>query len=77
MKGIDNMKAIFKFEGIDCANCALKLENKLNKIEGINNCNINFLSQRIIFDYQNSENLNKAIDFCKDFEDGVILKRIG
>lgn len=71
------MKAIFKFEGIDCANCALKLENKLNKIEGINNCNINFLSQRIIFDYQNNENLNKAIDFCKDFEDGVVLKRIG
>lgn len=71
------MKAIFKFEGIDCTNCALKLENKLNKIEGINNCNINFLSQRIIFDYQNNENLNEAIDFCKDFEDGVILKRIG
>lgn len=71
------MKAVFKIVGIDCANCALKLENKLNKIEGINTCNINFLSQRIIFDYQNNENLNKAIDFCKAFEDGVILKRIG
>ncbi|UQZ34513.1 cadmium-translocating P-type ATPase [Paenibacillus sp. PK3_47] len=29
-------------EGLDCANCALKIENKVKKIEGVSSCSVNF-----------------------------------
>ena len=36
------MKTKFKIEGLDCANCAIELENKLGKMEGIEDVSINF-----------------------------------
>ena len=38
------MKMTFKFDGIDCAVCALKLEEKINKCDCVNSCSINFLA---------------------------------
>lgn len=29
-------------EGLDCANCAMKIENKVNRIEGVSSCSVNF-----------------------------------
>ncbi|MBR3617747.1 MAG: cation transporter, partial [Acholeplasmatales bacterium] len=29
------MTKIIRFKGVDCANCALKLEKKINKIKGV------------------------------------------
>lgn len=66
----------FKFNGIDCAVCALKLEDKIKKLENVNSCEINFLANRMDIDIQNKEDLEKIIEICEDFEDGVTLKRI-
>ncbi len=41
------MKYSFKIKGIDCANCAAKLENEIKKIEGIDLATINFFSERL------------------------------
>ena len=41
------MKKKFKIQGLDCAHCASKLETSLNKISGIDNVTINFLTQKI------------------------------
>ena len=70
------MKMTFKFDGIDCAVCALKLEDKIKKVNGVNSCNINFLANRLDLDLDNKEDLDKIVDICADFEDGVTLKRI-
>ena len=70
------MKMTFKFNGIDCAVCALKLEDKIKKLENVNSCEINFLANRMDIDIQNKEDLEKIIEICEDFEDGVTLKRI-
>lgn len=70
------MKMTFKFDGIDCAVCALKLEDKIKKLENVNSCEINFLANRMDIDIQNKEDLEKIVEICKDFEDGVTLKRI-
>ncbi|WP_277469012.1 MULTISPECIES: heavy metal translocating P-type ATPase [unclassified Paenibacillus] len=29
-------------DGLDCANCAMKIENKVSKIEGVSSCSVNF-----------------------------------
>ena len=70
------MKMTFKFDGIDCAVCALKLEDKIKKLENVNSCEINFLANRMDIDIQNKEDLEKIVEICEDFEDGVTLKRI-
>lgn len=40
----------YKIQGIDCANCALKLERKLNQIDGVNKITIGFLAERLTID---------------------------
>lgn len=70
------MKMTFKFDGIDCVVCALKLEEKINKCDCVNSCSINFLASRMDLDIKDKDDLNKIVEICKDFEDGVTIKRI-
>ena len=44
------MKKIFKIQGLDCANCALNIENKIRELENINNVSINFLTEKFLLD---------------------------
>ncbi len=43
----DTIKKKFKCE-VDCANCALKLENALKKVKGVEDVSINFMTQKLI-----------------------------
>lgn len=71
------MKHIYKLNGLDCAACALKLENEIKKIEGINSCNINFIMEKLTIEFSDLSTLEKVKSTCASFEDGVTLKRIG
>src|SRR5699024_618478 len=37
-------------EGIDCANCAAKIENGVAEIDGVINSNVNYMTQTLSFD---------------------------
>lgn len=49
------MKKIIQVSNLDCANCARKLEEKLQKVEGVNTCNVSFMMQRISLDIEDSK----------------------
>ena len=53
------MKKIFKIKGLDCANCAAKLERTIEKIEGIENVSISFITEKMVVEYD--ENFEKEI----------------
>ncbi len=57
------MKSNFKIEGLDCANCAIELERKIGKIEGVKEVNINFMMQRMTLEYDenNKEKIIKKV----------------
>jgi len=55
------MKRVYKLEGLDCADCAAKLEKKLAGIEGITSANINFMTLKCTLEAE-SENMNGVID---------------
>lgn len=61
------MKLKFKIKGLDCANCAAELERAIQKIEGIKEVSISFLSERLVIEIEESqkaeiiENLEKVI----------------
>ena len=41
------MKTKYSVVGLDCPNCAAKLEGMLGKTEGIDSAKINFLSEKL------------------------------
>lgn len=44
------MKRVFELEELDCANCAMKMEDAIRKIQGVNSVSINFLSQKMVIE---------------------------
>ena len=44
------MKIKCKIKGIDCANCAAELERKIQKIEGIDEASISFMTERLVIE---------------------------
>ena len=55
------MKRVYKLEGLDCADCAAKLERKLAAIEGITSANINFMTLKCTLEAE-AEKMNETID---------------
>lgn len=44
------MKKVLKLEGLDCANCAAELENRISKVDGVENVSVSFMMQRLTFE---------------------------
>ena len=66
------MSKVICFEGIDCANCAQKLENKLNKIKGVN-AEISFVSGKMFLELDNIDLLEDVKNVCKKVEPEMVL----
>lgn len=72
------MKANFKIEGLDCANCASKIERSIQKLEGVKMASVNFFTGKLIVEYDESfsELINKVEQIVKNEEPDVKLRRI-
>ena len=46
------MKKVYSIEGIDCANCAAKIEDKINKIKEIEEANLNFMMEKLSIEFK-------------------------
>lgn len=57
------MKKTFKIEELCCANCAAKIEDKIKKLDYINDANLSFMAERLTIevDEQDLEIAIKAI----------------
>jgi len=44
------MRVSYRLEGLDCADCAAKLERKLNTIAGITSATVNFMTLKCILE---------------------------
>lgn len=54
------MKKTYKLKGLDCANCAAKMEEKVNKIKGVESASISFMTGRMVIEY-NEENIEEIM----------------
>ena len=41
------MKSKFSIKGLDCPNCAAKLESMIERLDGVDSAKINFLTEKI------------------------------
>ena len=71
------MKKSFKLADLDCANCAAKIENALNKMEGMDHATVSFMTQRMTLeasDEQFPEIVEQAKALIKKLEPDVTIK---
>ncbi|MBQ7641340.1 MAG: heavy-metal-associated domain-containing protein [Acholeplasmatales bacterium] len=61
------MEKIIKFKGLCCANCAEKIERKINKIKGVN-ATISFVAGKILLELDDESLLEKVVEVCKKEE---------
>lgn len=44
------MKKNFKLEGLDCANCAVKIEKNVKKLDGVKDATVSFFAQKLVLE---------------------------
>ena len=73
------MSCKFKIKGLDCANCASQLERAIQKIEGVTNASISFMTERMELEFsgENKEEILKKVKkIIKKKEPDVELQEI-
>ena len=73
------MKAVFKLEGLDCANCAAKIENEVKKIPGVEEASVAFMTQKMTIvadDGRMEEIATEAARIAKKVEGDVRVVRL-
>ena len=57
------MKYKFKIKGLDCANCAAELERAIQKIDGVDEASISFMTEKLVIecDEENKEEVMKQV----------------
>ena len=44
------MKKNFKLDGLDCANCAAKIEKKVKSLDGVMDATVSFFAQKLVLE---------------------------
>ena len=73
------MKSKFKIQGLDCANCAARLEREIQEVDGVESVNINFMTEKMVIEYDENngeELIKKIINFIRKEEPDVTLTEI-
>lgn len=55
------MKKVFAIKDIDCANCAAKIEDRINKLKGVKEANLNFMMEKLSIEFESDNEENVAI----------------
>ncbi|GAA0359579.1 heavy metal translocating P-type ATPase [Bacillus horti] len=64
-KSVEKVKESFFLEGLDCANCALKIEDGVKKIEGITASSVNFVTKTLTVEADEPVNPSWVSDIKK------------
>lgn len=65
------MKKTYALDELDCANCGLKMEDAVRKIDGVKSVNISFMTQKITLEADDADFdrvLKEAVRACKKVE---------
>ena len=72
------MKKAFKLEGLDCANCAAKIENAVKKLAGVTAASVNFETTKMVIEAEDAridEVVQSAHEIVRTFDPDVIVKK--
>ena len=58
------MQKVFRLEGLDCAHCAAKIEERVSKLEGVKSVVINFMTTKMTLE-SIDENIGEVVEKVK------------
>ena len=73
------MKKEYRLEDLDCANCAAKIEDAVKNIEGVKECSVSFITEKMIVEIEEGKEkeIEKKIKkLVKKIEPDTILKAV-
>ncbi|MDD4315605.1 MAG: cation transporter [Clostridia bacterium] len=72
------MKYTYRLEGLDCANCAAKIEKAVGKLSGVREATLSFITQKLYIDADEiamPEIILQTEKIIKKLEPDVTVKR--
>ncbi len=72
------MKKAFKLEGLNCANCAEKMEREIKALKGVNFASVSFMTTKMVIDGDDSrfdDIVKEAQKIVTRYEPDVVLKK--
>ena len=70
------MKKKFNLTDLDCANCAAKMEDAINKIDGVTAATVSFIQQRLTIEADDArfdEIMAEVVRVCKKVEPDCVI----
>lgn len=72
------MKKIFRLNGLECANCAAKIESGVCKLDGVSNAYVNFMTTKLVIE-GDDDKMEKIIEstkaIIKKLEPDVVMQK--
>ena len=66
------MKKEYELRGIDCGNCAAKIERAVNQLEQVESATVNLIAQKLILEKKSDDGIDKEIiDLVDAIEPGI------
>lgn len=66
------MKKEYELRGIDCGNCAAKIERAVNRLEQVESATVNLIAQKLILETKSEDGIDKEIiDLVDAIEPGI------
>lgn len=72
------MKKTYKLVDLDCANCAAKMQDAIKKLDGVEDCTVNFLTQKMTIDADEGrfeEIMDEVVRLCRKVEPDCVIVR--
>lgn len=72
------MKKKFILDGLDCANCAAKMEQAINELDGVRKATVNFMTTKLVIDGEEEKMpsiIAEAEKIVKKFEPDTRMKK--
>ena len=73
------MKKAFILKGLDCANCAAKIERRIGKLDGVSSSMLSFMTTRLIIEGEDDKMpgiIESAKAIIKKLEPGVVMEQV-
>jgi len=70
------MKKVYKLQDLDCANCAAKMENAIQKLDGVTSVTVSFMTQKLTLEADDAvidNDLKKAVKCISKVEPDCIV----
>ena len=71
------MRKTYKLIDLDCAHCAAKMEAAIQKIDGVTEASVSFLTQKLTVEAEDGrfeEIMKKVVKACKKVEPDCVIK---